>query len=234
MPWGSAALYAWHRARYEFAAPLVAGKDVLDVGSGEGYGAALLAETAASVVGIDYSPAAVEHARGRYVRPNLGFEVVDVTRDPLGGRFDVITCFEVIEHVRDHDSLICRLGSALRAGGTLVMSTPNILVSGVPQDDGAYHVHCVRPAELRRALRAHFSHVRLLGQIASDRRTRELVKSLDPLHLRRRLRSTAVGAVARSAVKPSRDDAVPAPSFIFTRFPPLVRQAPHTVAVATR
>ena len=50
----------WHR--YHFAAPLVAGLDVLDVACGEGYGSALLATRAAKVIGADIAPSAVEHA----------------------------------------------------------------------------------------------------------------------------------------------------------------------------
>ena len=49
-----------HVVAYEFAAKLVAGKDVLDAGCGEGYGAALLARDAASVVGTDLEPEVVE------------------------------------------------------------------------------------------------------------------------------------------------------------------------------
>ena len=50
----------WHR--YHFAASFVAGKRVLDVASGEGYGSALLARTAAHVTGADLSAEAVAHA----------------------------------------------------------------------------------------------------------------------------------------------------------------------------
>jgi 2-polyprenyl-3-methyl-5-hydroxy-6-metoxy-1,4-benzoquinol methylase len=49
----------WHR--YHFASRWVAGKRVLDVACGEGYGAALLARRAAHVTGVDLSAAAIEH-----------------------------------------------------------------------------------------------------------------------------------------------------------------------------
>ena len=66
----------WHR--YHFAAPLVAGLDVLDVACGEGYGSALLAARASSVIGADIAAGAVEHARSRYA-------AIPEPRIPAGG-----------------------------------------------------------------------------------------------------------------------------------------------------
>src|SRR5437588_12985665 len=55
-----------HLAAYEWIAPRVAGRRVIDMACGEGYGSARLAERAAGVVGVDASPEAHEHARLRY------------------------------------------------------------------------------------------------------------------------------------------------------------------------
>ena len=54
----------WHR--YQFAGAFAAGRRVLDAACGEGYGSALLARSAASVVGVDIAADAVAHARARY------------------------------------------------------------------------------------------------------------------------------------------------------------------------
>src|SRR5438132_945676 len=51
-----------HLAVYEWIAERVQGKRVLDMACGEGYGAAVLARTAAAVVGVDANPEAHEHA----------------------------------------------------------------------------------------------------------------------------------------------------------------------------
>ena len=61
----------WHR--YAVAVPAAAGLRVLDAACGEGYGSALLARTAAHVVGLDVDAEAVAHARERYARANLRF-----------------------------------------------------------------------------------------------------------------------------------------------------------------
>ena len=72
----------WHR--YHFAARLVAGKRVLDVACGEGYGTALLAESAAEVTGVDLSEAAIAHAKKAYAAArNARFVCAPCTRLPL-------------------------------------------------------------------------------------------------------------------------------------------------------
>ncbi len=55
-----------HYHRYALASIWCADERVLDAACGEGYGSALLAESARSVHGVDLSTAAIEHARRRY------------------------------------------------------------------------------------------------------------------------------------------------------------------------
>src|SRR5687768_15184340 len=71
----------WHR--YLFAAGFVAGKAVLDVACGEGYGSDLLARTAARVVGVDVAADAVDHAARLYRRDNLSFRRGPASRIPV-------------------------------------------------------------------------------------------------------------------------------------------------------
>src|SRR5690348_17854692 len=60
--------YRRHLVVYEWIAAQVGGKRVVDMACGEGYGSNVLAGTAGSVVGVDATPEAHEHARLRYVR----------------------------------------------------------------------------------------------------------------------------------------------------------------------
>src|SRR5688572_30610485 len=76
--------YRRHLAVYEWIAERVRGMRVADLATGEGYGAAVLARTAADVIGVDANPEAHEHARLRYTTPNLRFEraLVEEFREP--------------------------------------------------------------------------------------------------------------------------------------------------------
>src|SRR5262245_50731816 len=71
----------WHR--YAFAVLLTREKRVLDIASGEGYGSALLAELATSVIGVDINKEAIYHASASYSRSNLKFLLGSCTDIPL-------------------------------------------------------------------------------------------------------------------------------------------------------
>src|SRR5215469_920155 len=58
--------YRRHEAAYRFLLPYAAVRSLLEIGAGEGYGAALFASVAVRVVAIDYDAASVRHAAGRY------------------------------------------------------------------------------------------------------------------------------------------------------------------------
>ncbi|MGH3491680.1 MAG: glycosyltransferase, partial [Sciscionella sp.] len=144
------ALSCEHYHRYALALRFAAGRRVLDLGSGEGYGAALLAQHAEQVVGLEFDPVFVEQARGRYPRENLRFELGSIT-DPdscAGETFDVITCFDALDQAGDRDQLLHLVGNRLARGGVL-------LCSGAEATTGA---------DLRGLLSARFNHVALLHQ----------------------------------------------------------------------
>jgi SAM-dependent methyltransferase len=156
-----------HLSRYHFAAGPVTGRRVVDVGSGEGYGAALLATTAAEVLGIELDPASVEHARRAHRRPNLDF-VEGSVLDPASfgdRRFDVAVCFEVLEHLHEQEVLLENIGRALDDEGLLLISTPDREVYSPPgAPPNPYHVRELTRDEFAGLLGAHFPHVAVWGQ----------------------------------------------------------------------
>src|SRR4051795_6907709 len=153
-----------HVAVYEWVAAQVAGARVIDMGSGEGYGADLLAARAASVVGVEANPAAFQHARLRYVRANLRFErgMVEVYAEPC----DAIVFLQTIEHVQDPDAVLEHFAGMLAPGGAVFVSTPNVLTlapAGAERSGNPWHVREYRPDEFRALCAAHFAHVECLG-----------------------------------------------------------------------
>jgi SAM-dependent methyltransferase len=157
----------WHRYRY--AVPFVAGKTVLDIASGEGYGSAFLADHADQVYGVDVSEETVQHARQAYVRNNLRFVQGSADDIPISGehRFDVIVSFETIEHLDApaQERFAREVKRLLRPDGVLLISTPNrATYAGAGEHKNPYHLHEFTRDEFVRFLRQHFEHVQMLSQ----------------------------------------------------------------------
>ncbi|WP_019813574.1 glycosyltransferase [Saccharomonospora saliphila] len=157
-----------HYHRYAFALSHVEGKRVLDLACGEGYGAAMLAERADEVVGVDIDDRTVEHARRRYPRTNLRFEIGSITDAALladEAPFDVVTCFEAVEHVAEQEELVRLARARLAPGGVLLCSTPDVAVyTHEHGNDNPYHVKELTEDGFRRLLTAAFEHVSVVRQ----------------------------------------------------------------------
>lgn len=101
------------------------GRTALDVGCGAGLLAEPLARLGAKVTAIDAAPEVIAVARSHSAAAGLeiDYRVGDVQQ--LEGRFDLVTCMEVIEHVADPAAFAMTLAARLAPDGLLVMSTPN-------------------------------------------------------------------------------------------------------------
>ena len=114
-----------HEAAYEFARDLAVGR-VLEVGCGEGYGTAVLAGPADTVLGLDYDPTTVAHAAATY--PQAHFVRANLAALPVpSASFDLVATLQVIEHVWNHPEFVHECRRALRPGGRLLVTTPNRL-----------------------------------------------------------------------------------------------------------
>ena len=160
-----------HVQRYEYVQRFAPGARVVDAGSGAGYGSAMMADAGAvSVRALDYCETTLGYAEQRYGRPAITWEHADLRAMEWTERSaDLITCFEVFEHVVDPSSLVAGLGHALSDDGRLLVSTPN----GVRSADEPNYVHHIREYDLeefKAILGAHFAEVEVLGQRLVDRR----------------------------------------------------------------
>jgi SAM-dependent methyltransferase len=181
--------YQRHLAVYEWIAARIGGKRVVDMACGEGYGSGLMAAAgAASVVGVDANPDAHEHARLRYVRPNLRFErdLVESFAEPC----DAVVFLQTIEHVQEPGAILEHFKSMLAPGGVAYVSTPNLLTlapPGAEKSDNPWHVREYRAKEFRQLCESRFDRVELFGLFhARKLRVHELAIKLgwDSVHKR--------------------------------------------------
>lgn len=155
----------WHR--YHFVAPMVAGREVLDIACGEGYGSALLARHAARVTGADIAPTAIAHAQTRYAsRPNLDFREADCSALPFAdASFDVVVSFETLEHIAAQEAFLDEIRRVLRPGGLAVLSCPNKAEYSDQRDHiNEFHYRELYRDEFASLIGARFAHTMWFGQ----------------------------------------------------------------------
>ena len=155
-----------HYHRYLLARSLAAGLDVLDVASGEGYGSALLAQVARSVVGIDQSEATVRGAANAFERGNLSFLQADARAMPLADAcVDMVVSFETIEHFDCQDDFLREIHRVLRPGGRLLVSTPDRdIYSPTGSEPNRFHARELSRDEFAAILVATFQHLTMVQQ----------------------------------------------------------------------
>jgi 2-polyprenyl-6-hydroxyphenyl methylase/3-demethylubiquinone-9 3-methyltransferase len=145
----------------------LAGKRALDVGCGAGLLCEPLARLGAAVTGVDAAGENVTAAKAHAERSGLAIDYCAGELAALDlGRFDLVTCMEVLEHVADKRAFVAALAASLAPGGLLILSTPNRtpasrlllvgaaeLVGAIPK--GTHHWEdFVTPDELRELLAA--------------------------------------------------------------------------------
>lgn len=157
-----------HLARYRFTEKYIKNKRVLDFGCGSGYGSFELSRVAESVVAVDISPEAVEYARSTYKNDNLTYCLVSEIN---AQKFDIITSFQVIEHVKNDRQYLQKLKSLLADDGLLIISTPDKtlrLFNRIQKPWNLFHIKEYSAYNLNKLLSTYFSEVQLL-KIGSDR-----------------------------------------------------------------
>lgn len=152
--------------RYQLARTLTAGRDVLDIACGEGYGSDILAATAKSVVGIDISPDTVAHARTHYKDPRIFFRVGSATDIPIPDAcVDMVVSFETIEHLVDHDRMMQELRRVLRPNGLLLISSPKRLeYSNTPGYQSRFHLRELHTEQFVALVDRYFAKTKRYGQ----------------------------------------------------------------------
>jgi SAM-dependent methyltransferase len=181
--------YRRHLVVYEWIAARTAGRRVIDMACGEGYGSDVLARSAASVVGVDANPEAHEHARLRYRRENLRFarDLVSSFAEPT----EAVVFLQTIEYIEDPGAVLEHFRTLVGDGGSVFLSTPNVLTlapKGASRSGNPWHVHEYRAGEFDELCRRHFANVEMYGLYhARKLRVHELALRLGWDRVHRRL-----------------------------------------------
>lgn len=147
---------------YYKAAEIVSG-DVLEIGTGVGYGVDVVAPAASTFTTIDKSVPQFENS----LPDNTTFRQMSVP--PLAfadESFDYVISFQVIEHIERDAEFVREVSRVLRKGGKFIVSTPNAPMS---LTRNPWHVREYRIEELKALLNRSFSKVECLGVAGNER-----------------------------------------------------------------
>jgi SAM-dependent methyltransferase len=142
---------------YLEAAKLVKG-NVLEIGTGSGYGVKYMAPVVTKFVTVDKFKCDVDFKE----HPNVEF--IQQTVPPFTGikdnSFDFVVTFQVIEHIQNDDLYVKEIARVLKPGGKLIVTTPNRTMS---LSRNPWHIREYKPQQLIDLLNRHFRSVDAKG-----------------------------------------------------------------------
>jgi GT2 family glycosyltransferase/2-polyprenyl-3-methyl-5-hydroxy-6-metoxy-1,4-benzoquinol methylase len=158
IPYGT---FIAHLQRYRFVESIASDfRTVLDLGCGTGYGLALLG--AEESLGVDISEEATTYAQCTIQVGQREFMCADIRKLELGRQFDLVTAFEIVEHIPDHKPLLETVAAHLNDSGIFAVSVPNPHYHSARANP--YHVRDLTGEHLACIMRDRFEEVSLFHQ----------------------------------------------------------------------
>lgn len=203
-----------HLKAYDEALSFMTDKDVLDVGCNTGYGTLAFTTVARRVAGVDVSENAIATAKGLPGAERVEFSACDGLILPFADdSFDVVTSFQVVEHIYDPGPYFREIARVVRPGGTVIFTTPNAATRLFPGMTpwNEFHVREYLADELEALLKGFFDEVRVRGMFGTPTLYETEIARVDRRRREIRARERAAGAAAepaspRSAAAPRRPD----------------------------
>lgn len=149
---------------YHYAASQVSGQ-VLEIGTGSGYGIEIIAPAAAHFLTIDK-----HRPEDSLLAAQSNVEFRQQTVPPLTGiadeSLDYVISFQVIEHIKQDEAFVAEVSRVLRKGGKFIVSTPNAPMS---LTRNPWHVREYTAQQFGQLLAGHFECVEQLGVAGNDK-----------------------------------------------------------------
>jgi 2-polyprenyl-3-methyl-5-hydroxy-6-metoxy-1,4-benzoquinol methylase len=163
----------FHLSRYKFVRRQIdSSVKLIEIGCGTGYGSYFLSKYCNSVLGIDIDQDSIEKCK-RFQKENLSFQKINILNDKefefiRNLEFDVVVCFEVIEHMSRQRALklLKRIKKIKKEKGFAFISTVKRLPSKEKtRNRQIHHVHEYSIDAFRNDLKSIFDSVIILSQL---------------------------------------------------------------------
>lgn len=159
-------------SRYKFCAKMLHGRNILEVGCGDGFGLPILADAAKYVWAVDWDARNVEGIKKRLSHiHNVSYKQVDFNEESYDGFGDVdsVVAIDVIEHINPEkekhfmDNIIDCYTEREKA--VMLMGTPNITASAYQSKQSKIqHINLKSMETLQELMSNYFENVFLFGQ----------------------------------------------------------------------
>ena len=141
-------------------------KNILELGCSDGFGAHILAETASTVLGIDFDDEAINWANENLANEKLLFKIDNFIGKKYG-EFDAVVAFDIIEHIskKNEDFFLVTACKNLNEHGVVIVGTPNITARQYSSKivDNA-HVNMYDAERLENLMNKYFHNVFMFAQ----------------------------------------------------------------------
>lgn len=150
-------------ARYKFVAKMLEGqKKVLEIGSGDGFGIPVVAQSVDYIHALDWEPLLLEDNKKRLKGINCTFECMDITKNRPSEIFDAAYSLDVIEHIpKEREHLYFKnISDSLSSKGVLIVGTPNVTANKYASEASKEgHINLKSQKELKENLLEYYENV---------------------------------------------------------------------------
>lgn len=155
-------------SRYKFCAKMLEGKNtVMEIGSGDGFGLPIVAQTAKKVYAVDWDKRLLDGNANRLKHlKNVEYLHVDFNKGAPNIKVDGIFLIDVIEHLekKTEKAFLDNIVKCLKPSGVLIIGTPNITASehATPRSK-VQHINLKSMRTLRELMEKYFMNVFMFG-----------------------------------------------------------------------